>query len=86
MLSPQLEKHLTENVIFDNFCFNSVPNDKFLDKSKLNAFVHDIINAAQKLEFALKMFENDVGKGLSAGHLDFLFFLPWLQKVSSTGC
>ena len=34
-------------------CFNSLPNDKILDYTKLKAFASDKINVAQMLWFVL---------------------------------
>ena len=42
--------------------FNSLPNDKILDWSKLRAFADDKINVTEKLKFGLGMVENIVGK------------------------
>ena len=45
--------------------FNSLPNYKFLDWSKLKAFADDKINVTQKLKFALGQEENIGGKTFS---------------------
>ena len=61
-----------------NTIFNSVPNDKILDWSKLKGFADDKINVNQKVKFVLKRVENIVGKGENAGNL----FPRCFQKVS----
>ena len=63
--------------------FNSLPNNKFLDWSKLKAYAEDKINVTQKLKFELGRvyLENIVGKGENAGYQHFLHF-PRFQKVS----
>ena len=54
--------------------FNSLPNDKILDLSKLKAFSDDNLNVYQKLKFALGRVEDIVGKGENAGYQHFLLF------------
>ena len=61
---------------------NSLPNDEFLDLSKLKAFADDNLNVYQKLKFALGRVENIVGKGENAGYQHFLPFPPCFQKAS----
>ena len=41
---------------------NSLPNDKFLNLSKLKAFADDKVNLAEKLKLVLGGVENIVGK------------------------
>ena len=53
---------------------NSLPNDKFLDWSKLKAHADDKINLAEKLKFVLGRVENGMGKGENAGDQHFLLF------------
>ena len=53
---------------------NSLPNDKFLDWSKLKALADDKINVTEKLKFVLGRVENILGKGENAGYQHFLFF------------
>ena len=55
-------------------CLNSLPNNKILDLSKLEAFADDNLNVYQKLKFALGRVENIVGKGENAGFQHFLLF------------
>ena len=63
--------------------FNSLPNNKFLDLSKLKSYGEDKINVSEKLEFVLKFIENIVGKGLNAGYLQFHLCPQCFQKVLS---
>ena len=65
--------------------FNSLPNDTFLDWSKLKAFADDKINVTQNLKFVLEREENIVGKGENAGYQHFLLFPQCFQKVSILG-
>ena len=64
--------------------FNSLPNNKILDWSKLKAFVDDKINANKKLKFNFRRVENIEG-GENAGYQHFLFFLQYFQKASFSG-
>ena len=48
--------------------FNSLPNDKIVDLSKLKAIADDKLDVTQKLRFALERVENIVGKGENAGY------------------
>ena len=48
--------------------FNSLPNDNFLDRSKLKGLADDKINVSEKLKFILGMIENIVGKAENAGY------------------
>ena len=67
----------------------SLPNDKFLDLSKLKAFADDKINVREKLKLVLESTENIVGKGENAGYQHFVLFpkmfskdfFHWLVKV-----
>ena len=54
--------------------FYSLPNDKFLDWSKLKAFAYSKINVNDKLKFGLGRVENIVGKGENAGYPAFSAF------------
>ena len=58
----------TQNGILN---FNSLPNEKFLDWSKLKAFADDKINMTQNLKFVFGRVENIVGKGENAGYYCF---------------
>ena len=64
------------------FNFNSLPNDKILDWSKLKAFADDKMNVNQKLKFDTGRVENIVGKGEKAGYQHFLLFPQCFQMAS----
>ena len=64
------------------FCFNSLPNNKFLDWFKLKAFADDKINPTQKLKFVSGKAENIVGQEENACYLHFLLFPQCFQKAS----
>ena len=66
-----------------NILFNSLPNDRILDWSKLKAFADDTSNLIEKLKFVLGKVENIVGKGENAGHQHFLLFPKCFQKHPS---
>ena len=60
--------------------FNSLPNNQFLEWSKLKAFADNKINVTGKLKFVLGLVENIVGKGENAGYQHFLLFPQCFQK------
>ena len=62
--------------------YNSLPNNKILDQSKLKAFANEKINENQNMKFLLGRVENIVGKGENAGYQHFLFFTQCFQKLS----
>ena len=64
---------------------NSLPNEKFLDWSKLKALADNKIKLAEKLKFVLRRVENIVGKGENAGYQHFLLFPQCFQKASISG-
>ena len=53
---------------------HSLPNNKFLEWSKLKAFADDKIKVAEKLKFVLDKVENIVGRGENTGYKHFLLF------------
>ena len=65
--------------------FNSLPNDKILELSKLKAFADGTINVNEKLKFGLGKEENIVEKGENAGYRHFLLFPQCFQKPSVSG-
>ena len=65
--------------------FNSLPNNKILDWSKLKEFADNNINATEKLELVLGRVENIVGKGENAGYQHFLLFPQCFQKAYLLG-
>ena len=66
--------------------FNSLPNNKFLDWTKLKAFADDKINVTEKLKSVLERVENIVGKGENAGYQHFLLFPQCFQKAFMWVC
>ena len=62
----------------------SLPNDKFIDWSKLKAFADDKIKMIKKLKFYFGKVENIVGKGEIAGYQHFLLLPQCFLKVSLT--
>ena len=61
-------------------CINPLPNENFLDKSKLKAFAVHKLNASQNKEFCNGKLENIVGKGENAGYQHFLLFPQCFHK------
>ena len=64
---------------------NSLPNNRFLDWSKLKAFADNKINVTELHTFFLGWVENIVGKGENAGYQHFLLFPQCFQKGSFSG-
>ena len=62
----------------------TLPNNKFLDCSKLKAFADEKINMAEKLHFVLGWVENIVGKEENDGYQHFLLFPQCFQKAFSS--
>ena len=71
--------------IFMSIAFDSSPNDKTFDATKLKAFADDKINIAQMMISIFDMLENILGKGENAGYQHFLLFPQCLQKASFLG-
>ena len=65
------------------FCFNSLPNVNFLDRTKFKAFADDKLNVGKIMISVYDRVENIVGKGENAGNQHFLLFPQCFQKV---GC
>ena len=63
--------------------FNSFPNTKFLDWSKLKELADDKINVNEKLKFVSERVENNLGQGENAGYQHFLLFHKCFQKPPS---
>ena len=61
-------------------CVNSLPYDKILDWTKLEAFVDDKLSVAKMIISLFGMVENIVGKGENAGYQHFLLFLQCFFK------
>ena len=62
--------------------FNSLPNDKILDVTKLKASADDKLNVAQMMTSVFERVENITGKGENASHQHFLLFPQCFQKTS----
>ena len=76
-------KELTLSNVSNNlklFSFNSLPNGKFSDCSKLKAFADDKINKTEKSKFVVGRLENIVGQGENAVYQHFLLFPECFQK------
>ena len=58
----------------------SLPNDKFLDWTKLKAFADDKVNVAEMMISLFDRIENTVGKEENAGFQHFLLF-PVFSKT-----
>ena len=65
--------------------FNSLPNDKILDWSKLKAFADDKFDVVKMMISIFDGLENSVEKGENAGYQHFLLFLQSFPKPSSFG-
>ena len=61
--------------------FNSLPNNKTFDLSKLKAFADNKISVSLKRKFVLERVEIAVGKGENAGYQHFLLFPHCFQKA-----
>ena len=69
-------------ITFKFHLFNPLPKDKFLDKAKFKAFVHDNPNVAKMVIFVFDRAKNIVGKGENAGYQHFFLFPQRFQKAS----
>ena len=77
--------HNTKQASMYLWIINSLPNDKFLDWSKLRVFADDKINVIKKLKFVFAQVEKIVGKGENAGYQHFLLFRQCFQKPNFSG-
>ena len=66
-------------------CFNSLPNDKIVDWSKLKVFADDKLKVAKIMISVLDSVENIVGNGENTGNQHFLLFPQCFQKASFQG-
>ena len=64
--------------------FNSLPNDKILQWSKLKALTDDKINVTEESKLVLFREENIVGKGENAGYQHYLLCPQCFQKANFT--
>ena len=65
--------------------FNSLPNGKILNVTKLKAFADNKLNIAKMKIFLFDRVENAVAKGENAGYQHFLLFPQCFPKPSSLG-
>ena len=65
--------------------FNSLPNSKFLEWSKLKAFADDKLNITKMTISLCERVENTVGKEENADYQHFLLFPQCFPKPSSLG-
>ena len=72
---------LNPNTTNQQFFINSLPNDKFLNWSKLKTFADNKLNLVEKFISVLVRVENIVGKG----NQHFLCFPQCFQKTSLSG-
>ena len=66
--------------LFSAHFFNSLPNNKILDMTKLKAFTDDKINVAQIMISVFDWVENTVGKGVKCWILAFSSFPTMFAK------
>ena len=64
--------------------FNSLPNDKFLHRSKLKQLADDKIDMTENLKFPLGSVENIVGKGGNAGY--YIVLYPFRDFAAIFNC
>ena len=64
--------------------FNTLPNDRILDKSEIKAFADDIINLIEKIKTIFGRVKNIVGKGENADYQHFLLFPRCFCKASGS--
>ena len=65
--------------------FNSLPNDKKLDLTKLKACADDKLNVAKMMISLFDRAENTVGKAENVGYQHFLLFPQCFTRPSSLG-
>ena len=81
----QLSLHSWVKVTENYSCFNPLPNEKFLDTTKLKAFADNILNIAKMTTSLCDRVANTVGKEENAGNQHFLLFPQCFPKPSSVG-
>ena len=65
------------------YMFNSLPNNKILDVTKLKAFADDKLNVTNMMISLHDSVENTVEKRKNAGYKHFLLFQPCFPNPSS---
>ena len=79
---PGVMQHKVATDLY-KYVFNSLLNNKILDRSKLKGFADHKLILAQMMRFIFNRRENIVGKGENAGIQHFLLFPQCFHKVSS---
>ena len=64
---------------------NSLPNDKILNWSKMNAFADNKIKLAKMMIFVFDWIENIIGKVENAGYQNFLLFPQCFKRLITMG-
>ena len=73
----------------ENLCkpqINSLPNDNFLDRTKLKAFADSKLNVAKIVICDFDRVENIIRKGENAGYQHFLLLPQCFGKAFSQSC
>ena len=73
--------HQIQNCRLQTLPVSSLPNNTFLDWSKLKAFADDKMNVPRNFKFVLARVANIVGKRENAGYKHFLLFPQCFQKL-----
>ena len=76
---------LSTGIYWSEWHFNSLPNDKILDWSKLKAIADDKTKALNMIILVLDTVENILGKAENAGYQHFLLFPQCFQKTYLSG-
>ena len=76
---------INQLVVVQNAFFDSLPNYKILDPSKLKAFSDDKIKVPKTTIFVFDRVENIVGKGENAGYQHFLLFPQCFRRAFYPG-
>ena len=64
---------------------NPLPNDNFLERSKLKAYADNKLNTAKMTILLCDRLENTLGKGENAGYQHFLLFPKCFPRPSPLG-
>ena len=70
---------------FEENNFNTFPNEKILDVSKLKAFADDKLSIARMMISLIDRIENTVGKGENAGYQHFSYIYVVVCKCLQFG-
>ena len=77
----QTEPWGSAKIIQKSLTLKSLPNDNFLDLTKLKAFADDELNFPEMMISLFDRVENTAGKGENVGNQPFLLFQQSFQKV-----